>query len=315
MQLLKARLNGVGYLARSDWFELSLGLNLVHIPDARLRQAFLRQLATINPVSPFSCSEVFSNTPAALSERGYARRINPSKRTAALAVFAAAPSLIVELGKIESILDNVDRIEVGRRLDGSRWFNFVEIASACRWWEIEADVVRLLDTLDQHYPNLGQVGTGLTADLEPSRRIKDDLEKALTGWLARVLAENLPVELKALANQVFHDVTRPSRVALGKILVEERLPRFIDLAALPSLTEASGSNSHASQVYLGERVVLIDGEQVGLAVKSAKNLEKLLGKPVDECQVIYAFGDFDRLPASYSTLARRTVPGLRLESA
>lgn len=326
MQLLKARLNGVGSLAQSDWFNLSPGLNLLHIPDDSVRQAFLRQLATINPSPPFSYSEPFGNVPATLNERGYPRPLNPSKRTAALAVFAAHPSLIVELGKVEAILDGVDRIEVGRRLDGSRWLNFVEIASACRWWEIDADITRLLETLRQHHPTLRQLGIRITSGLEPSRRIKDNLEKELAAWLSGVLEESTPVEVKPLAERVFHQVTRPSRVAVAKRLVEERLPIFIDLAALPSITKATGTNSSGTRIGLGEglvasgekggeRIILIDGDEAVLAMEPSEDFRNLLVKLAAHCQIIYAFGNTDLLQESYPSLARRTVPGLRMAPA
>lgn len=90
--------------------------------------------------------------PSTLNECSYPRLLTPIKRTAALAVFAADPSLIVELGKIEPILDGLDRIEAGRRLDGSLWLNFVEIASACRWRAIDADAAQLLEDLHQQHP-------------------------------------------------------------------------------------------------------------------------------------------------------------------
>jgi hypothetical protein len=314
MQLLKARLNGVGNLARSDWFNLSPGLNLLHIPNTKLRQAFLQQLATINPLSAFSCAEAFGDVPATLSERGYPRRLNPSKRTAALAVFAADPSLIVELGKIETILDGVDRIEVGRRLDGSRWLNFVEIPSACRWREIDADVAHLLEVLRQHHPAMRQLGIGITAGIEPSQRIKDKLENDLAGWLSRVLTENAPFEIRLLAERVFREVTRISRIAVAKRLVEQRLPIFTSLTALPDLTGATGINPSGPRMILREKIVLIDGDQAGLAANSGENLEKRLEKLAEECQVIAAFGDTDRIPASHPILKRRTVPGLQLAS-
>lgn len=315
MQLLKARLNGVGSLAQSDWFDLSPGLNLIHISDGRVREAFLRQLAAINPLPAFSCAEAFGDVPATLSERGYPRRLNPSKRTAALAVFAADPSLIVELGKIEAILDGVDRIEVGRRLDGSRWLNFVEIPSACRWREIDADVALLLEVLRQHHPAMRQLGIGITAGIAPSQRIKDNLEKDLAGWLSRVLAENAPVEIRPLAERVFREVTRISRVAVAKRLVEQRLPIFSELSLLPSMTEATGINAPGSWLYWGERIILVDGDQPGLAVKSPEDFGKLLGKLAEDGQVIYASSNTDLLQASHPTLARRTVSGLRLASA
>lgn len=326
MQLLKARLNGVGSLAQSDWFNLSPGLNLFHIPNTKLREAFLRQLATLNPLPPFVCSTVFGDIPATLYERGYPRRLNPSKSTAVLAVFAADPSLIVDLGKIETILHGVDRIEVGRRLDGSRWLNFVEIASACRWWEIDADVAQLLEALRQYHPAIRQLGIGITSGIEPSQRIKDNLEKDLAAWLSRVLEESAPIEMRSLAERVFHQVTRPSRVAEAKRLVVKRLPIFIDLALLPSMTEATDTNSPLSWLSLLEglvpngektykRKILVDGDQAGLTAKSPADFGKLLGKLAEDCQVIYAFGNTDLTQASHPTLARRTVPGLRLAAA
>jgi hypothetical protein len=315
MQLLKARLNGVGCLAQSNWFDLSPGLNLFHIPNTKLRQSFLRQLAAINPLSPFSCSEAFGDLVATLDEGGNSRHLNPSKRTTALAVFAADPNLIVELGKIEAILDCVDRIEVGRRLDGSRWLNFVEIASACRWWEIDADVTQLLEGLHQHHPAIRQLGIDITAGLETSRRITDVLEKDLATWLSRVLEENTFVEYRPLAERVLHEVTRTSRVAEAKRLVVQKLPTFVDLSALPTMTGTTSINPPDPQLCLGERIVLIDGDEAGLAMKLPEVFRKLLEKLDKDCQIIYAYGDTDVLQESHPNLTRRGVPGLRVAQA
>lgn len=129
--------------------------------------------------------------------------------------------------------------------------------------------------------------------------------------------------LKDVAERVLHEVTRPSRVAVAKRLVEAKLSIFIDLAALPSVSTATGINPSGSRIGFGEslvanrkevgqRIILVDGDQVGLALKSPENLGNLLGKLAEDCQIIYAFGKIDLLQESLPPPARRGVPGLRM---
>ena len=90
-----------------------------------------------------------------MTQNGHTRRINPAKRTIALAVFNATPDLVQELSSIGDWFYETDRIEVGRRFDYSRWINFVELASSTRWSEISSDIEDLLAGRPAKLPRQG----------------------------------------------------------------------------------------------------------------------------------------------------------------
>lgn len=94
--------------------------------------------------------------------------------------------------------------------------------------------------------------------------------------MSKYLAESLPRELNDLVKRVFPEVTGSFRVAVAKRLVVKRLPIFIDLALLPSMTEATDVNSPHFWLYvleslvpngekIYERIILVDGDQAGSA--------------------------------------------------
>ncbi len=302
MKLIQARIRGLGTLTESRWFDLSPHLNLFQFPDNNGQvygENFLRILQTINPTYAIQTVKPFASFPKFIEQDGYPRRVNPTKRTVALAVFTATPSLVKRLGSISEWLYETDRIEVGRRLDYSRWINFVELAASTRWSEISADMQTLLDQVKRLAPNLTSPLTDIIPNLKPVDRIKNELQDQLLHWL-----QNLPPQLQKKSHQLIEKtssaVMRADHFHTARHIVRTRLPLFVllggsdpDSASLHNLlqlisdrTSPSGKKSSAdAQAFLDElneqlatlqfsgKILQLGRSQTGLSL----NLD---GKPV-----------------------------------
>lgn len=232
MKIIRARIRGLGDTIETGWFDLSPRLNLFHLPEAGGRTTFLQALAAINPLFACKTSTPFTDVHLVSRRPGYSRRIYPEKRTVALAIFSATPPLVGELAAVNPHLLATDRIEVGRRLDYSRWINFVEIASSTRWQEIASDLQRLADRTRALAPEIAARLADITGALHGSDRIKDGIDLALGRWLA-----SLPAEIRRSCGPRFDDLARAIRRAedfqLARGIVQRRLPLFTLLADSP----------------------------------------------------------------------------------
>lgn len=240
MKLIQARIRGLGKLEESRWFELSPHLNLFQFSDQKGKTGqtsqssqtpgknFFQILQTINPTYEIQTIKPFRDFPNFTEQGGYTRRVNPAKRTVALAVFGATPSLVQELARVDEWLYETDRIEVGRRLDYSRWINFVELASSTRWSEISVNMQTLLDQAHHLAPNLTIPIADILNTLRPADRIKNELQEKLAHWL-----KNLPPKLQKNSQQLIETtisaVMRAEHFQTARNIVCARLPLFVVL--------------------------------------------------------------------------------------
>ena len=205
---------------------------MFQFPDPKYGRNFLRILQTINPTYAIETCKPFADFPKITEQKGYPRRVNPTKRTVALAVFRANSRLVKELGSISDCLYETDRIEIGRRLDYSRWINFVELASSTRWSEISIDIMSLLEEARQLAPDLPAPLDDIQA-LQPSDRIKDDLLDSLAQWL-----QNLPAKIQEKSRQLIATtltaVLRASNFQVARNIILARLPLFVVLGSSDS---------------------------------------------------------------------------------
>lgn len=211
----------------SGWLTAGSGATLLSMEKGRGASAALQALQHINP----ACEDfVEKKVPGALSvirQRGYSRRVLPAKRTAALAVFAADIDLVQDLSAIDADLLETDRIEVGRRLDYSRWLNFVEIPSSSRWGEIVHPMQALWHSLLEKYPPRALPPDILSVvDLPLTGRIRGDIAGTLMQWLAE-MEGFAGAECAATISSCRQAVGRSGRFTEARRLVAERLPRFI----------------------------------------------------------------------------------------
>lgn len=228
MKLIKARIRGLGTLSESRWFDLSPHLNLFQFADPKYGRNFLRILQTINPSYEICAVKPFADFPTITEKKGNTRRVNPSKRTVAMAVFSATPDLVQQLATAGDWLYETDRIEVGRRLDYSRWINFVELASSTRWSEISTEIKTLRDRAHQLEPELTAPLADILETVQPTDRIKDELQDNLLKWL-----QNLPSELQKNSRQIIETTTtavkRADHFQAARDIVQTRLPLFVIL--------------------------------------------------------------------------------------
>jgi hypothetical protein len=228
MKLIQARIRGLGTFMESRWFDLNPHLNIFQFPEQKDGRSFLRILQTINPTYVIKTLEPFSNFPKYTDQNGHTKRLTPAKRTVALAVFSATPSLVKELAEIDQLLYETDRIEVGRRLDYSRWINFVELASSTRWSEVSEDIQTLLNQTQHLAPDKTSPVSDIIKNLKTTDRIKDTLQDQLVSWL-----QNLPPEIQKNSAQLIETTTtavlRAEHFHAARNIVRNRLPLFVEL--------------------------------------------------------------------------------------
>jgi hypothetical protein len=233
MKLIKLRLRGLGEIPETSWIEIAPGLNLLQVRSAPRKTALIDALATINPPYPCELVDPFGDLPRQITRQGYTRRVVPHKRTIAIAVFNSAPDLVAELAEISPALYETDLIEVGRRLDYSRWINFIELASSTRWGDIadEADSVLAISApaSDRAERLRRRLDTLTSTD-----RIKGELMSELADYL-KAAATEAPADEKTRLTELRHRVLRARHFATARTIVGQWLPLLavIDLEDLP----------------------------------------------------------------------------------
>ena len=285
MKLIKARLRGLDTLTETRWFDLSPRLNLFQFAKPRQGRNFLRILQTINPTYAIKTEKPFAGFQEYQEPNGYRRRVNPAKRTVALAVFDVTSGLVEELSAASDLLYQTDRIEVGRRLDSSRWINFVEVASSTRWGTISDDMKALLHTARRVAPGMVPSLSGLIDNLQPSDRIKGGIKDQLSHWL-KELPPEVQQESKKRIEALRTGVHRVDHFEAARAIVRTRMPLFVvlgtpcepagepDSGILAGLDRDSASFAHLLQC-IAERANV-------LAQKSASEERAFLRKLNDQ---------------------------------
>jgi hypothetical protein len=249
MKLIQARIRGLGALTESRWFELSPHLNLFQFPPEKYGRNFLRMLQTINPPYAIETVQPFADFPKYINQGGYSKRVHPGKRTVALAVFSATPALVKELATINPVLYETDRIEVGRRLDYSRWINFVELAASTRWSEVADNIRILLDEAHRLAPERTHPLVEIMGSLKPSDRIKDTLQNQLIDWLG-----DLPPEMWQSSRQRIETtqtaVLRADHFQAARDVIRSRLPLFVALSCSPASDAERDCASHKQLLHV-----------------------------------------------------------------
>ncbi len=234
MKLLQIKIRELGSGPCTDWLHLSPHVNKLKSKNHSYQTRILTALETINP--PFSCQkkEPFGDLPLEIQQNGYTKKIYPHKRTISLGVFAAPPQLVTDLGQISEFLYETDRIEVGRRLDYSKWLNFVELSSSSRWSEVSESFRVIAQAVQPSSPELVKELGEFTVNLAPEVRIKNDLMDKLSAWLTGL--PPLPVDLKSARELTHEAVLRAAHFHRARHLVYQRLPLITSVDPADSLT-------------------------------------------------------------------------------
>jgi hypothetical protein len=229
MNLVRMKIRGLGTTPETHWFSLGSGLNLFHIPDAAAGIAFIKAIQSVNP--PYHCQtrQPFSDLPTTITYKEHTRVIRPPKRTIAIGVFSSSPQLVGELAGTSPLFYETDRIEVGRRLDYSRWLNFVELASSTRWSEVSDDIKKLLLTMGNNTDTIDNPGC-LIKRLLPTDRIRDHVMDELLNWLTGV-TDKIPENHRPEVHAWIEKVKRAHYFSAARKIVKNRLPFFFIIEA------------------------------------------------------------------------------------
>jgi len=224
MNLIRMKIRGLGSTPETPWFRLGSGLNLFHIPDAAEGMAFIKAIQTINP--PYNCQtrQPFSDLLTTIKYKEYTRVVRPQKRTIAISVFSSSPQLVEALAGASPLFYETDRIEVGRRLDYTRWVNFVELASSTRWSEVSDDIQKLHRTMANTSGRMQDPGS-LIKRMLPTDRIRDHVMDELLQWLGGLtdrVSENHRLDVQELIEKV----KRAHYFGAARKIVKSRLPFF-----------------------------------------------------------------------------------------
>ncbi|MEJ2689919.1 MAG: hypothetical protein P8130_08205 [Deltaproteobacteria bacterium] len=230
MRLLRAKVGGHFVLQNSGWFTIHPGCTSIAAPGGSGKSTLLRSLRSINPPSCDSNPAPFAEFPRFITTAGYRRKILPAKKTAVIAVFVCDDPLREKLAAIDPVYWQVDRIEVGRRLDYFRWITFIEIAASSRWSELDQEMVRLRELFRE-----GKAAAELlnffqeNASLQGADRVKGALAEDLNTLLDRLIAHASSEQQNQHLLKVRRIVNRAKRYQEAVRVVENSIPVFVYL--------------------------------------------------------------------------------------
>ena len=229
MELLQFRIRAHKVLADTHWVQVKDGVNALTSEDQKAVQAMFELLQTIQPPSSIHLQPLVANTRRSVSQNGYNKRVIAKKKTAAFAIFSADNTLVKNIAPLDEALYELDRIEVGRRIDHSRWMNFVELASSTRWSEIDQHLRQLIHDLTQQCPpKLLQPLKEMVALRKGTDRLHRGLDQTLIHQLT-ALSLALNPKQKEMYEILLHAAQRSQRFILAKKTIYPQIPFFIHL--------------------------------------------------------------------------------------
>lgn len=220
MRLIKARVRCVKGVNDSGWFVPGRETTVIFGPPHSGKSHLLRALQALNPPYDISRERPLDNHPPTWHQGDYSRRVFPQKKTAVFMIFSAEPKHVAVLGQIDPDLIETDRIEVGRRLDYSRWTSFVEISASARWSEIAESMQRL---------HAGFAGRSDLPDssfltrLDPADRLKGEAADNCLRWLHAIEPLVVPNDRETY-QRCLTEAGRRGRFLLAEKQVAEWLP-------------------------------------------------------------------------------------------
>jgi len=254
----KAKVRGLGDVIDSDWFDIGKHITFFRLPEEFNRKGFAEALQTINPPYLLSDREPFKNYPEIYRQGKYQKRVRPEKRTVALSIFTATSELVHLLAQMSSHLYETDRVEVGRRLDHSRWVNFVEIASSTRWSEVEKRMRQLMEV--QPLEESSALSKRILS-LKPTDRIKDELVSMFNEYLHKIQVNHSNQTWLDLCEELLLDVNRQVHFNKAKEQVEAVLPCFHLFSFESAKRNPSAGCKDAELCYLERDVDTILAEE------------------------------------------------------
>lgn len=227
MQLAKAKVAGHHVVNNSGWFPVNKKLTILAGTDGAGKSTILKGLLALNPIPSQKQRNTFIDYPKYLQKKEYRKKIDPAKKTAAFGIFTCNKTLLNLLVNIDPVLYEADMIQVGRRLNLSRWITFVEIASSTRWSEIEQDTFSLQDFV------VTQTNAQKLVDqfeqfshTKSTDRITGELAEKIGAWL-NTIEKFIDATHRTLFDRVRFGVYRFNRFTNAKQAVSDHIPYFL----------------------------------------------------------------------------------------
>ncbi len=247
MKISQIKVRGHGETIDTGWVELDPALTIITFQNSARSNSFLGAIETINP--PYDCLTVkpFADFPKIINQNGFTKVISPHKRTISLSILEASPELVHQLVQISPLFYETDKIEIGRRLDHSRWLNFVELASSTRWSEVSADILALLES--SVIPKITAEFKDYIGGLTPSDRIKGQLHQSLHSWLSQLIIQT-PQQAEQLRS-ILSRVNRADHFRKARALLGKGIPLFVKIDTV----SPGSTRSNPALCYLLDRYV------------------------------------------------------------
>ena len=273
MQLLQGKIRCLQRIPDSGWFRLGPGLTLVQGFDREIVSTVLRSLETVNPLYDCEAAAPLDQALETWEQGAYHRPVIREKKTAVFTIFVADPELIKALSLLEDALIQTDRIEVGRRLDYSRWISFIELSASARWSEIAEAMNHLRSHRDRVEEGAGKGEKSFFDVVKPSSRIKDELAQHCREWLLKHEASWTGPDTE-LFRSCLDRVNVHERFKRARRFVAEYLPPIIRLKPenelrpvyiLDELHSGAAAHNPVTQLMrrLCDRYNLLPGNEAG----------------------------------------------------
>ena len=272
MHLLQAKIRHLDSIGDSGWFRTESNLTILTGENRQIVSTILRILEALNPLYNINTRSPFLELPKTWQQGGYQRHVIPEKMTAIFGIYDSDPELVKTLSIIEEKLIETDKIEVGRRLDYSRWISFIGIPASARWSDMRKDMHQLKELLDNgSTPVIGNDDRFFNTCRETTR-IRDEVSNQCRRWL-RVNKSRIPQSHAYLYEKCLEKVNVHERSKIAWKLVAEELPPLIRL--VPQMTLRNEYN-------LDENIKDIDfREPIPTLIRLARDRYDLLSQSND----------------------------------
>ncbi len=279
VRLAKVKTRYLTNLIDTEWLDINRGTTLFEAGESDQVPSFFKLLETVHPQEGVVHTYEY---PKYIEKAGYTKKVQPEKVTTAYAIFEGDSELTKILGNLEPSLYELDQIEVGRRLDNSRWLSFVEISQSARWGDIADNLDLLLDNVNGSFKDQNDLPIFSRGD-----RLRGRLGEILNLYL-----EKLSGIVASDQKKLFKDIEYMAKK-------DKRFQEAIEktYSYMPNFNFISKDNIETLQnniTFPRPTILLVDGSSITNAeesltiYKSLKNLGRV-------SQVLYAVKDRDNL--------------------
>lgn len=224
MNLLKIKARFVSGMSDTTWLELSRGVTLF-VGDKVMIERLFATIESVNPIYATMAEYPLAHESLSLARGNYQKKVLPEKSTAGYLIFSGDSRLVPLLGDIDPLFFEVDRIEIGRRLDRSRWLSFVEIRqSSGRWSEISGRVGQLIEQLKGEGESYKELPL-----YQPTERLRGFCAEEVETWLSEV-RQCLPRDGRYLCDECLAVVRRRQRFLDASVVTYAHLPLLLGVS-------------------------------------------------------------------------------------